>query len=937
MKRTVRLGWLAICLGALCSVVGTAGAQEGGELRSASFVVGDLLVFWQASKGSTITYRGLPVFTASPGEFVVHRAWEEVFYRTERGDETATVEEGPDQSVLTIRDRDEHFALQKRIIARQDGSFRVEYEYEVLDPEKAELQLLWGIGKSWIDGSQYRIVVNGQEKTGELKCPEKGRIDPWGGASAQAFTTTYGTLTVNSERPLNLLCTPGGGSLYYAQPMARGEKYTEAIDVRVEPGPASETGLRLAGLDWTKVVRDGRVSFTVKLARTADGPKQVQVRVERAAAEAGEATGADLSETATDVRCQTRVEQRGPFTYTVVVADPTQEKELLRVGPLLIESSPYMTVMPRLSLYTSEAQAEIVADLAEDLDLNGLRLALADQAPQPATDRRMMLPVDLAAVPDGPTEVTCRLMRGEEVLAQATTAIRKAPPKPNEVKIDNISRSLIADGLPIVPFGYYTYYPLKEGVMDGEVGRGFNLFSPYHGGPHEGEKHAPILEYLDRCAQIGMKVNYHLMWPYRRDLTDEVLAQARGEIEAVRDHPALLSWYIADEPSLEWVENLTKVHNLVKELDPYHPTTIVFYQGAEHARQFTNAMDIVMVDPYPIPSRPVTDVSGAADSINAAFDRGKMLWMVPQAFGGNEWWQREPTAREQRVMTYLALIHGARAVQYFIRSPRVSFPKSPVMWSECGALSLETAELTPALTSDEPAPKVTASVPEVHACALRDHGVITILAANTDKTPQTVRLQLEGVDFTGEADVLFEDRKVSVTAGAIEEPIDDFGTRAYAVPVGPLPEDDLAVDAKNLVVDPSWENMASPGTPSACYASIPGAANCFVDSRVARHGRHSLRMTAPTPDELPSLTPFPIPVKAGQAYRVSIWAKGKAEGVVLKVSLGSVGKQEFPLTTEWQEYSFSGTAEKDASRVSPGLALGSPGVAWVDLFQIVPQ
>jgi len=145
-----------------------------------------------------------------------------------------------------------------------------------------------------------------------------------------------------------------------------------------------------------------------------------------------------------------------------------------------------------------------------------------------------------------------------------------------------------------------------------------------------------------------------------------------------------------------------------------------------------------------------------------------------------------------------------------------------------------------------------------------------------------------------------------------------------------------AVLAK-VVVDPSWENMASPGTPSACYASIPGAANCFVDSRIARHGRHSLRMTAPTPEELPSLTPFPVAVKAGQAYRVSIWAKGKTEGVVLKVSLGSLGKQEFPLTTEWQEYSFSGTAEKDANRLSPSLALGSPGVAWVDLFQVAPE
>ncbi|MBM3473531.1 MAG: hypothetical protein FJX75_09700, partial [Armatimonadetes bacterium] len=907
MRRAVRLTWIAACVGVLCCVGGTATAQEGAELSSASFVVGDLLVFWQSGKGSTVTYRGLPVFAASTSEFVVHRAWEEVFYRTERGNETATVEEGPDQSVLTIRDGDEHFALQKRIIARKDGSFRVEYEYEVLDPEKAELQLLWGLGKPWIHDSQYRIVANGQERKGELKCPDQGRIDPWGGATEQSFTTAYGTLTITSERPLNLLCTPERGSLWYAQAMTRGEKHTEAMDVRIEPGPAAETGLKLAGLDWTKVVRDGRVAFTVKLARTAEGPKQVQVRAERAPAESGEPVLADLSETAAEVRCETRIERRGQFTFAVVVADPADGKELLRVGPLLVESSPYMSVMPRLSLYTSEAQAEIVADLAEDLDLNGLSLAVGDQAAQPVTDRRMIVRLDLGPLPDGLTEVTCRLLRGDQLLAQATTGIRKAPPKPNEVKIDNVSRSLIADGLPFVPFGFYTYYPLKEGVMDGEVGRGFTLFSPYHGGPHEGEKHQPILAYLDRCAQIGMKVNYHLMWPYHRDLTDEVMAQVRAEIEAVRDHPALLSWYIADEPGLEWVGNLTKVHNLVKELDPYHPTTIVFYQGAEHARQFTNAMDIVMVDPYPIPSRPVTDVSGAADSINAAFDRCKMLWMVPQAFGGNEWWQREPTAHEQRVMTYLALIHGARAVQYFIRSPRVSFPKSPVMWAECGALALETAEMTPALTSDEPAPKVTSSAPTVHACALRNRGVITILAANTEKKPQVVRLQLEGIDFTGEADVLFEDRKVSVAVGAIEEPIDAFGTRAYALPVGPLPQDDLAVDPQNLVVDPSWENMASAGTPSACYASIPGAANCFVDSRVARHGRHSLRMTGPTADELPSLTPFPISVKADQAYRVSIWAKGKTEGVVLKVSLGSVGKQEFPLTTEWQEYSFTGT------------------------------
>ena len=71
------------------------------------------------------------------------------------------------------------------------------------------------------------------------------------------------------------------------------------------------------------------------------------------------------------------------------------------------------------------------------------------------------------------------------------------------------------------------------------------------------------------------------------------------------------------------------------------------------------------------------------------------IWIVPQCFGGGEGSKREPTAREQRVMTYLALLHGARGIQYFIRKPPSSFPKSPEMWAECSTLALEAAELTP--------------------------------------------------------------------------------------------------------------------------------------------------------------------------------------------------------------------------------------------------
>lgn len=604
------------------------------------------------------------------------------------------------------------------------------------------------------------------------------------------------------------------------------------------------------------------------------------------------------------------------------------------------DGNPLVRFFPRYSLLTSEPQAELVVGLAEGLSLEGVTVELAGPGlptvQQAANGYQMRVPLASKGLPEGIYQVTCRIQRGNETLGQATTSFQKAPPKPNEVKIDHLSHGLIVEGLPFLPFGFYTYYPLKEGIIDGEVVNGFNLVSPYHGGPHSPEQLQAIRQYLDRCAAVGMKVNYHLMWSNQAALTPAQWEQLRAEVEAFRDHPALLSWYIADEPSLEQVPHLARVFSLVKALDPYHPITVVFYQGADHAKQFLHAMDIVMGDPYPIPHSPVTAVSQMADALNQAFHWEKPLWIVPQAFGGNEWWAREPTAKEQRVMTYLGLLHGARGIQYFIRSPRINFPKSPAMWGECSRLALETAELTPALLSIEKAPAVTSSLPTVHAQAYLDRGLVTLLAVNTENRPQTVRLQLAGIDYTGEAAVLFENRPVAVNAGAIDEPIDAFGTRAYAIPIGPFSEEDLSVDPNNLIRNPSYEELASVGIPEGCYANAGEGATYFVDSRLARHGRHSLRLTAPADDQTPSLSLFPVNLEANRKYRVSLWAKAKSDGVLLEVGLGDLGRHPFTLTQDWKECSFTCSSGQTAGRASPGLALKGTGTAWIDLFQVAP-
>ncbi len=920
-------------------------APTGDEpSENVTAVVGDWLLSWRSAGGTTVTYRGIPVLGANPSEFVVHQKWQKVLYRSGGDTARGSLVRDADRAVLTIRDENEHFRYEKTVTLGPGSVLSLDYAYEILEPQNAEIQVLYALGRQWLDGSDYRIVTAGGERTGKLEVPATGRIDPWGNATQQEFATSYGSLAISADRPLNLLCVPTGGDQWWADTMEKGAVRRVRIDMKIEPGPEAQRGVVLHDLRWPGKVRTGECSFHVTLSLAQAGPEEVEVRVERAGGgpeAVSRAMAVKLAEVPAEVECPVPLPGRGTEALALVIAHPGGE-EILRLAPLMVETDPYLELFPRLSLYTTETEADIVARVADDLAAQGLTLQLVgdgaagDAAAVPVTGPQMLLPVPLVGVAEGEHRLTGTLRRGDQVLARVETGYRKLPPRDNEVKIDHISGGLIADGLPCIPFGYYTYWPLAEGVMDGEVVRGFSLFSPYHGGPQDDEKLQQIRAYLDRCAQVGMRVNYHLVWTNRPELSEEQWASLRREVEAFRDHPALLSWYIADEPSADRAAPLTRVYRAVRELDPYHPVSIVFYQSIDHARLFSDAMDIVMGDPYPIPGGPVTRVSETTASLRGAFGHDKTIWIVPQCFGGGEGWKREPTAREQRVMTYLALLHGARGIQYFIRKPPSSFPKSPEMWAECSTLALEAAELTPALCSSESAPDVSCDLQAVHTKAFSDRGLLTIVAVNADRAPALMHLQAAGVTYSGPAQVLFEDRQVQVQEGAISEPIDGFGTRVYAIPVGPLPEDDLSIDAENRIVNPSFEDNPSVGTPAGNYANIPSPATSFIDSRVARHGRHSLRLTAPADDVTPSLSLFPIPVEEGKSYRISAWARAREEGVVLKFGLGDLGSRATPLTTQWQEISFVGKAEKSPGRVSAGLGLGSKGVAWVDLVQVVP-
>ncbi len=614
-----------------------------------------------------------------------------------------------------------------------------------------------------------------------------------------------------------------------------------------------------------------------------------------------------------------------------------------------------MTVLPGRIPYTSETEGHVVVRPAARMAGRKLvfeasfgdRKIIAPRALE--AGRKAALGFSLDALPEGNSDLDCRLLADGEEVARSLVRIQKLTPRPNEVKIDHVGRGLIVDGLPFVPFGYYCDdSPGKHStqLIDEEVCQGFNMMMPYRDRPRTKKARAEIRRYMDRCAEVGMKVMYATYWVYfpkGRKMGEKQWAELRAEIEEVRDHPALLGYYLADEPGLSGVSEalLDRAYREIKATDPYHPVMLV-HLDPKQAPGYMNCLDIVMVDPYPFGGRKVTMVADWIAGLQACFGDTKPIWIASQAFGGVYYWPREPSRQEQRVMTYLAFIHGATGIQYFINRPRPTHgyvsPNSPRLWNECRALSLEAAELAPALLSAESPPALRCAPKAIHASAWKDRGMVTVLAANTKNKPDRCEFVLEEPRFSGKAEVLFESRILTVKGGRFSDMIDAFGTRAYQLPVGPMPRERLRVARGNLVANPSFEETPNVGTPAgSCTTSNPGPGSTyFLDSRVAVHGRHSLRLRAP-PGEKVGIVPVRFALKAGRSYKVSIWGRTDKPGMRFTLGLDHVkpARRKFTLTREWKEYTMTATAAKSRDAAEPFLEI-TGGTAWFDLVQVVP-
>ncbi|MBM4050450.1 MAG: hypothetical protein FJ279_35595, partial [Planctomycetes bacterium] len=309
-------------------------------------------------------------------------------------------------------------------------------------------------------------------------------------------------------------------------------------------------------------------------------------------------------------------------------------------------------------------------------------------------DKSFSLPFSAAETPTGKSTLEIALKSkkdGQTLASESHTVAKLDASKLPRAYIDE-RHTLLVDGQPFFPLGWYTgagpKSPLALKDLEDLSGGPFNCVMNY--GVNAGSLD-DIRAYLDAAQRLGVKVIYSIKDFYegtqyfqkRVGPFEGEDAMTRGVVEAFKGHPAVLAWYLNDELPPSYLPRLRARYQLVKELDPDHPTWIVhYYSDAKSLAPYADTTDVLGVDPYPIASKPVTYVSTMVKAANQAVRGHRGLWVVPQAFA---WWQcvpelrqkkrpptaeelekkRAPTIPEMRCMTYLALIHGAKGIIYY--------------------------------------------------------------------------------------------------------------------------------------------------------------------------------------------------------------------------------------------------------------------------------
>ena len=251
---------------------------------------------------------------------------------------------------------------------------------------------------------------------------------------------------------------------------------------------------------------------------------------------------------------------------------------------------------------------------------------------------------------------------------------------------------VIINGKPFMPIGCYAYSSKKTFKMLADAG--FNCFIDYTNigmaaAGKFGSQRANILATLDLAHSCGLKNIFSFtacepgtggVWFDGKKGELDVLEKI---VSAIKNHPALLAYYIGDERPLAALPSLMKMRESINRLDIWHPTwAVTTFEQLLHFPQYAVCADIFGFGGYPFghyPIRDQTQIGPSMKKYSPAYNRIKTahtpVWSVPQMFNWGTYKAKDlqdyktnhrwPTLEEMRMQTILHAILGAKAFIYY--------------------------------------------------------------------------------------------------------------------------------------------------------------------------------------------------------------------------------------------------------------------------------
>jgi hypothetical protein len=299
-----------------------------------------------------------------------------------------------------------------------------------------------------------------------------------------------------------------------------------------------------------------------------------------------------------------------------------------------------------------------------------------------------------AGLPPGEYTLAARLLGEGGIRDSIFANVRKLPPARHEVKLDLFTKTLLRNGDPFFPIGIY--WLRKETLAEVKQLR-FNSGDYYYK-----LADAAVEDLMDAATEEGVAILLELS-DHIRNLEVPDTTAIYEKVKRYRDHPALLAWYLVDEPADAAVKptDTMQIYQRIRVLDPYHPVSLVNNRPHTFA-DYIGSSDVLAIDPYPVPNYAISRVSDYARQARWASMTQKPVWLVAQAFGGVEHWPRAPTAAELRNMVYQGLAQGVSGVffyRYCSEDERNIQPHP--LWREVRRLARELETLSPVLMAED--------------------------------------------------------------------------------------------------------------------------------------------------------------------------------------------------------------------------------------------